>query len=303
VDYLIDSFDKNENFRPTVVEALGRIGSPKALEFILNNYIYVDELTKFSMLESIGLIGDDQAFFLVLTDLKNISGPMTWAAIEALKKLRDKLKIDVPYDESMKNAILSTLVDAEPRFQKAAAGLISVYQDTEIVDAILKIFGTDPEIDDEIKVRFFENPSFFYPKIASYLKQKPANIKQLIEPIKEMIQNDGGESIFQMNELELRNLGDVFADNLTNTDEEVRRSVMELLFFVSIETAYLFLDTMSDDDNIWNRLRLLEILESLDDERIVSALIKLADDPEGMVAEKAREILNQKGVYNIENKV
>ena len=303
VDYLIDSFDKNENFRPTVIEALGKIGSQKALDFILNNYIYVDELTKFSMLESIGLIGDEQAFFLVLTDLKNITGPMTWAAIEALKKLRDKLNIDVPYDESMKNAILSTLVDAEPRFQKAAAGLISVYQDSEIVDAILKIFGSDPEIDDEIKVRFFENPAFFYSKIASYLKQKPSNIKPLIEIIKEMIQNDGGESIFKMNELELRTLGDVFADNLTNSDEEIRRSVMELIFFISIETAFLFLDTMSIDDNIWNRLRLLEILESLNDERIISTLVKLSEDPEEMVAEKAREIANEKGVFNLEKKV
>ncbi len=289
---IIAMYDKNENFTPTIIEALGKIGSEEALNFMLEKYHEVDELTKFSMIESMGLIGTPQAFFLLLSEIRNLKGAMTWAAIESLNKLKDKFGLDIPFDENMKNAILSTLIDGELQHKKAAASMLAIFEDKDIIAASLKILGEDSEIDENIKQRFFENPKFLYPRITEYLAQNPDNLKTIIELVMEIIQNDGGESFYALSEFDKRQFSNVLTENLEYPDEEVRRAAIELLFFSDLDVALMFLDTMIEDDDVWNRLRVLEIIEAMDDPRVKEAIQKLANDSDEMVTERANEILS-----------
>jgi HEAT repeat protein len=121
VSQIIGFYEVSELYGPTIIEALGKIGGPEALDFIMTKYDTVDELTKFSMIESIGLIGDTESFFKILSDLKNLSGPTMWAAIETLNMLKDNLQLDVPFDEHIKNAVIKTLIEADVRFKRAAS--------------------------------------------------------------------------------------------------------------------------------------------------------------------------------------
>lgn len=293
---LTKAYDSSELYRPTVMEALGKIGSDDAVSFMIEKYHTEDELTKFSIIESFEFIGNEQAFFLLLSELKKLTGQLAWAAILSLKGLKDKLNLDIPFDESMKNSVLDTLVDADMNYKRAASYLIQAFNDNDILSACLKIYGKDQEIDENVKSKFFENPVMFYSKAAALLKNSVENSKAILDLMKELIENDGGESLGKISPLELRNLSDSFTTCLENTDEEVRRSSIELLFFLDPETGVLFLDTMLSDDNYWNRIRLVEILENFDDERITEAIKKLAQDPEEMVAERALMALNQKGI-------
>ncbi|MBI9073619.1 MAG: HEAT repeat domain-containing protein [Melioribacteraceae bacterium] len=296
VEELESFYGKNELYKPTIIEALGKIGSDRAVNFIIEKYAVEDELTKFSMIESLGLIGNEQAFFMLVGELEYVTGALTWAAISTLKKLRDKYGLDVPFDEHMKNAILATLTDAEIEYKRAAANLITEFEDKEIVETCLNLYGKDEEIDYNIKSRFFDNPAFSFPKIADYLKQKPQHIKELLELVSEIIQRDGGQCLGELNDMDFRNLGDAFSISLDDPDEEVRRYSIELLFFINPETALVFLDTMLGDDNYWNRLRVLEILENFEDERANNAIKKLAEDQEEMVREKAQELVSQRNL-------
>jgi len=296
VSTLVSFYDSNELYRPTVMEALGKIGSDDAVNFMIEKYHQEDELTKFSIIESFEFIGNEQAFFLLLSELKTLSGQLAWAAILSLKSLKDKLKLDIPFDEGMKNSVLETLVDADLNYKRAASYLLKAFDDNEILSSCLKIYGKDQEIDYNIKSKFFENPVGFYPKAATLLKEKPENSTALLELMKEIIESDGGESLGLLSPLDLRNLSDSFTTCLEHTDEEVRRSAIELLFFLDPETGILFIDTMMADDNYWNRIRLIEILENFDDERTIEAIKQLAKDPEEMVTERAVMALNQKGI-------
>lgn len=294
VQHIAKKYEESELFKPTIIEAIGNIGTEEGSNFIVEKYAQEDNLTRFSMIESLGKIGNEQAFFLLLSELPNMSGPLTWASVRSLKVLKEKLGLDVPFDEHIKNALLSTLVEGEISHKRAAASLISVFEDKDIIVACLKIFGTDEEIDQDIKSEFFKNSLFLYPKLTDYLKEAPKNLNALLELLKEMIMNDGGESVQQVSEIDLRNLCDVLTTNLDHDHEEIRRSAIELLFFLSLDTALMFVDTMIDDDNYWNRIRLVEIFENLDDERAKEGLKKLAEDEEEMVRERAQEILDQR---------
>ncbi|MBU2492284.1 MAG: HEAT repeat domain-containing protein [Bacteroidetes bacterium] len=300
-DEIIAKFNENELYQPTVTESLGKIGTEKSLKFIYNKFNEVDDLSKFPMIESLGTVGNEEAFFLLLSELKNLKGALAWAAIKSLRELKDRYGLDVPFDESMKNSLLSTLVEGELEHKKAAADLISFFSDKDIIETALKVYGQDEEIDYFLKPKFFENPALVFPKITECLRESSVNTKQLFDLIKELISSDQ-QSLEELSSVNMRNLCDVFTDNLDNPDEEVRRSSIELLFFCNYETAILFLDTIINDDNFWNRLRLLEILEQVEDERIIETLKKLSDDPEEMVKEKAVWLLNQRGINNLEIK-
>ena len=91
-----------------------------------------------------------------------------------------------------------------------------------------------------------------------------------------MIQLDGGESLQSLNELEIRSLIEQLTVQLTNPDEEVRATSMELLFFLDAETALMFRDTMLEDTVSWNRLKLLEIIQNGEHTKIIEILKKLS---------------------------
>ena len=100
----------------------------------------------------------------------------------------------------------------------------------------------------------------------------------------------------QLSGIEYRNLCDVFTQKLESPDEEVRRSAMELLFFLCLDTSMMFLDVMVKDSNVWNRARLLEFLEQIEDDQIIPFVKILADDEEEMIKDKALEILSNREI-------
>ncbi len=291
LDYLAKVYEQNELFRPTVIEAMGKIGSKAALDFMQKIYKSEDELTKFSIIESFGLIGDESIFFFLLSELNNLEGALVYPVLASIYALKEKYQFDIPFDERMKNIILNTLIEAEPQYKKVAALLVSEFNDKEIILACLKIWGTDTELDDALKPKFLENPAVIIRGIIELLQKGEENLRSLLYLLQDILIYEGIDFNSLLGPIELRNLTDSFTRCLENPDEEVRKTSMELLFHIDRENAFLFLDTMLNDDNLWNRLKLLEILDSIDNENSTAALRKLADDPEEMINERAKMIL------------
>jgi len=295
LDDIISFYEKNELYRPTIVDAVGKMGDEKALEFVKSHYDSSDDLTKFSMLEILGRIGDESTFFFLQSELNNIQPPLTWAAVSSIKSLKEKFSLDVPYEESIKNAILNTLLYSEITYQKSASYLLEFFKDKEIYDACYKIYGFDQEIDDNIKSNFYSNRKVFYSEITSHLKVNAVNLKPLLEITLEFVNSAPGDVFNFLSKMETHNLCTSLTELLSHSDEEIRRIVTELIFSIDVSSAFVFIDIMSCDNNVWNRLRLIEILEGIESNESNDALKNLANDEEEMVQERALMILNQRG--------
>ena len=50
---------------------------------------------------------------------------------------------------------------------------------------------------------------------------------------------------------------------------------------------------LSNDENMWNRIKLLDLLAEYEHPETVKVIKELCNDPEEMVADKAKEILSQ----------
>jgi HEAT repeat protein len=297
---LINLYEKNELYKPTIIEALGKMNSREILDFITSKFAVEDELTKFSIIESLGNLGDESTFYFLLTELSKTKGPLIWPIIASLQMLKEKLGLDLPFDESIKNSILFTLLEAEPKYKRAAANLVTVFDDKDILDALLRIYGEDPETDENIKPAFFQYSNLIYPKVSGIIKQFPKNLKNLLWLIKEIVEFDGGESINALSQLDRRSLCDAYTMCLDNPDEEVRKTSIELLFLTSVDTALVFIDTMIEDDNMWNRLKILELMENIYQPKVNEILKKLFNDPEEMIKERVEWMLAQRGITNLE---
>jgi|GEM_PF-406771 len=299
---LVKFYEQSDLYKPTIIEAMGKMRSKEILEFVLSKYQVEDDLTRFSIIETLGTIGDQSTFFFLLGELTRIKGPLVWVIIASLQSLKEKMELDLPFDESIKNSILYTLLEAEPKYKRAAANLITIYDDKDILEALLRIYGEDAEIDESIKSAFFQFPGMIFGKISPLIKTKPANLKNLLWLLKELFDLDNGESLNSLSALERHNLSDAFSLCLDHPDEEIRKTSIELLFNISLETALLFVDSMIEDDNIWNRLKILEIIENIFHPSINAVLKKLVNDPEEMVRERAEWALSQRGITNFEIK-
>jgi len=71
VDVMMLFYDRNDLYKPTVVEALGKIGSKIALDFLVERFPNADELTRYAIIESLGSLGDMNTFFFLLEQRPN----------------------------------------------------------------------------------------------------------------------------------------------------------------------------------------------------------------------------------------
>ncbi len=302
LDNLLQFYERNELFKPTIIEALGKIGTKKALNFITSRYDEEDELTKFSMIESLGAVGDEESFFFLVSELENTSGPIVWPIVNSIYKLKEKYSLDIPYDEKMKNALLQTVNCGHEKYMNSAVNLITAFDDEETILTCIKVYGTSAELDEIVKPKIFSHPQILFLALPDTVDNRSGNIRSLLELVKEF--TEGNREIFvkMLSNIQIRNLSDAFAKCLDNPDEEARRLAVELLFTIDQGTAMLFIDKMVEDDNLWNRLKLLEILSEVNSIEANTALKKLTDDAEEMVNERAKYILSQRSAVKLETK-
>ncbi|MGE5353313.1 MAG: HEAT repeat domain-containing protein [Acidobacteriota bacterium] len=293
---LTSIYEGNELYKPTIAEALGKMHSSEALDFLLSKYPVEDPLTKFSIIESLGHLGGETTFFFLLSELRKTTGPLIWPVIGSLYELKEKFNLELPFDESIKNSIVYTLTDAEPRYKKAAASLITIFDDKDIMDTLIRIYGQDSEIDGSIKPAFYKYSRFLYSKLPEAIRHNPTNLTSLLWLLKELTESDAAATLNSLGELERRNLSDSVALCLSNPDEEARKTAIELLFLINVDYALLFIDSMIEDDNIWNRLKVLEMTENIFTPKVNHMLKTMAQDQEVMIRERAAWILAQRGV-------
>ena len=56
---------------------------------------------------------------------------------------------------------------------------------------------------------------------------------------------------------------------------------------------------MIEDDNLWNRLKVLELLKTVFDPKVNDILLKMSADPEEMVSDRAAWALSQRGITDL----
>ncbi len=295
VEILMLFYDRNELYKPTTVEALGKIGSKAALDFLISRFESEDELTKYSILESLGNLGDIETFFFLLEQVNTVSGPLVIPLITSISTLKDRFNLDIPFDNRMKSLLMYTITEGTIENKRIAFNLIDSFDDKDILHTSLNILGEDFELDEMIKDKIFRNADYIYHEIHKIIKPQLANLRQILNLF---LQTVGYVNEYQIpltiSIMEVRNIVHSLSGLLNHHDEEVRRLGMEILFSLDVESALLLIDSMVVDENMWNRLRLVELLERVPQQIPEPVLKKLTEDEDEMVKERAEFLYNSR---------
>jgi len=302
IDYLIMAYDKNDLYKGNVIEALGKIGSKQALDFLNKKYLTEDDFVKFPIIEGMGHIGDEETFFFLLAELNQTEGPLVWPLIASIYHLKEKFGFDIPFDEKMKNAVVQTISSGDPYYKKIAGYLVTIFEDREINLACLKIYGSDCELDEIIKGKFYDYRKDKLFDITSIINEKPENLLALLQLLQDVLDYYQSNNI-AVTTLEFRDLIDTVTKCLESSDEEVRKISMTILFSIDSNTALLFLDTMIQDDNIWNRLHLLDLLSMNEYKSTKEAIATMANDENEMISERAKSIIEENKQYSTQTEI
>ncbi|NMB82540.1 MAG: HEAT repeat domain-containing protein [Ignavibacteria bacterium] len=300
LDILQLLYDRSELYKPFIVESMGKIGSPKACSFLLEKFHKEDDLTKYSILESLGFVGDVDTFFFLLEQVPNIHGPLVWPLITSLFILKEKYNLDIPFDDKMKNLLMFTLQEGTPEHKKTALSLINVFSDKEILVESLKFLGDDDELDEIIRTKIYKNPEYLFEEFQRIISNSNDNLRQVLNlfySILSYLTYEGGT--LELSLIQRRNIIYAMSELLNHHDEEVRKSSMETIFLLDNEAALLFIDSMIKDENMWNRLRLVELLEPINNKIAKDALLKMTDDSEDMIKERVQDLLNNQNINEI----
>ncbi len=292
IENLISLYPQNELFKPSVIEALGKIKSQKSLDFLMEKYSIADDLIKITIIESLGEVGDIETFFFLLSELNENSGPFIWIIINSLYQLKQKNNLDIPFDERMKSAILYTITEGELKFKKNAINLINDFNDPEIVNSCLEIFGIDQEIDEILSPKFFANYEVIFSSIYQTISSNPPNLNSILNLFREMLFMNIDIGLNFFSDIKLRNLSDALIKCLKDPDEEIRIISFEILNLLDEKTASLFTDLIAEDASYWNRLRMVDIISKNSFGNVDEILLKMSNDEEEMVKERANYYLS-----------
>lgn len=290
VDLLILLYHQKEILKPYIINALGKIGTVKAFDFILHQYNDEDDLVKYMIIESLGDIGSEESFFFLLSELQNVALPFIPPIVEAIYKLHVRYGFDIPFDEKVKRALLIMLNHKEAEYRKVGAKLLDEFDDSEIISEALKHYGVDSEFDGVIYHKLLLNKELVLKHINNLIKTDTPNLSSLLKLLDEFIQHEP-KVIKEIDKIQLNRLIDSISRCLKHTNEIVRLYAVELLFKLDIETAILCIDDEFLNENFWIKIRLTELLEDINHPVVYDFLEKLSEDENEMVSERAKEIL------------
>jgi HEAT repeat protein len=295
---IINFYPKNELYRATIIEALGKIclladqsEVAEAREFVQSKYDGDDELTKFSIVECLGNIGDESTFTFLLKKLEESQGPLQWSIIKSISLLKEKYDLLVIPNQYVINAILYTITEAECFYKQAAVHILPSIDTKEVMRQCLSLYSSCTEIDDLLKPKFFDRTELLYEASSELIALGEIDVKPILLLINEAWDMPGNEKEKFNLSVHRKALIDSLITCLDDPDEEVRMITIEMLFSIDKTNTVYFIENFVEDPNVWNRLKVIDMLENVSLPKAEEILKKLADDEEEMVSEKAKNCL------------
>jgi len=286
--------DVDEILTPTVMEALGKIGNKEAIDHFMRVYHNQDILTKYTIIESLGRVGDAESLGFLLEELQHAESSLIGPIVKSSEHLLSTLGFEIELNDDLKHIILKALEESDEDTVMAAVKLLYNYENKEIIEAFVLIFGTIEHLDEMLKNKFIQTHDVACNLILKRIINGGDNLKQLLILFKEMSalrEELGFEPVSDLTQLEFLNKLSVLIDN---PDEEIRMTATELLFHINPKDALLFADKIMNDQNVWNRLKLIELLNEVNEPEAIELVKKLAEDSEEMVRERAQSLLEEK---------
>lgn len=285
-------YNKNELFKPTIIEALGKAGSNEVIQFLIDVFEEEDELIKYAIIESLGIIGNPETINFLLAKIKSENYALVGPLVNSIFKLINKYQIECKSSDKIIEKIIaaSDFIDQNQAF--AVVSFLANHINTDVIFVFMKLYGKDFEVDMMIRQAFYDNKINFIELLPEYLSTNANNIFDILNYMKELLFTSS-EILEEINKIKLNALGETLVKLLLHRSDEIRAVSAEVLLSIDPEKGLSNVDKMISDNNMWNRMGYLENFASSINPFPAEFVKKFVSDADEMIRDRAVTLLQE----------
>lgn len=296
IPHLIALYEQEEYVRPTVAEAMGKIGGSAASKFLSSSFQkaitgeHSDPLLLFGIIEALGLIGDPEAFGLLGEHLPSVKGRLRRMMLAAMVWIADKSGMSLEIPGASTQDLIGLMDDSDLRVRLNAVRALSNINDHAVTKAFVNALG-ESDYFDAVLFGLLEIREDALPLVFEKLRDPATpNRKELVGLLRAMARR----ASFLPGELR-DEAWSLTEQQWEAADEEARGVIVETLFLLDGDRTLVLLDTVMSDPDPWLRMRVIELLGTLNDARLPEFLSRFRNDEDEMVRQTTEWVLQSKG--------
>lgn len=285
-------YHKNELFKPTIIEALGKAGTDEVIQFLIDVYDEEDELIKFAIIEALGLIGNKETINFLVARIKSETYSLIGPIVNSIYQLVNKYNVECQSSQKIVEKIIAAADFFDQSHSMAVVSFLANHLNNDVLYVFMKLFGKDFEVDMIIRKIFDNNLHAFLSLLPSYLMTPNYNSFDLITYFKEVVYVSPAE----VKEVLDSNGNEMFAaltKLLTAKADEIRALAAELILAINPSVGIENADKLISDPNVWNRMGYLENYASVVVPFPEEFIKKFTNDNDEMIKTRAEALLNE----------
>lgn len=285
-------YQKNELFKPTIIEALGKAGSNEVIQFLIDVFDEEDELIKYAIIEALGTIGNEETINFLLARIKSETYALVGPIVNSIYQLVNRYGVQCKSSAQIIEKVIAASDFIDQNHSMAVVSFLINHINDDIIYVFMKLFGKDFEVDMIIRGAFDNNLKAFVTLLPSYLMSANNNLFDLMTYFKEVLYvspNEVKEVIDQKGD----NIFKAFVRLLSNKTDEIRALAAEIILILNPNVGILNADKLISDPNVWNRMGYLENFASAVQPFPEEFIRKFTMDNDEMVKNRAEFLLNE----------
>ncbi|MBI5474630.1 MAG: HEAT repeat domain-containing protein [Ignavibacteriae bacterium] len=305
--HLIQVFEQEYYTRTDVAGALGKIKGQQATEFLSHSFESsvgdeADPMTLFAIIEALGNIGDQKSFSLLANHFPRVEGRLRRTMLGAMVWIADKLQLPMEIPGASPEDLLELLTDSDLRVCLNALKVLANVPDAKVTQGLIGALGTSEYVD-VVLFNVLETREDTFAAIVGRLSTAPSAIKKQMVMILKAIASRALQRQAEGNELpagpELDAAFDAVANEWGGADERLRQVILEALFVLNGPRTVDLLTTLMRDPDPWVRMRTIELLSSVDDQRVPVFVATYILDEDELVRSTVEWVMESRGTESL----
>ncbi len=302
---LMRIYERREDCKAAVAEALGKIGGDEASDFLLQKFCEQvldtksDQLLLYTLLEALGSAGNKKAVTILREQVGILKGKLRSLLLHALVQICNRYQNGHIDWNQYKQYLLEALSADELPIQESAIQALNTIPDDDITYALLLALGNNDETDNML-ISLLPQRHHFLKAVVNIMAQGEFKIsKSFLLALQQYLKtltyahfqpdfiNNDGQALPQLSKL--------LGEQWHSADEETRPLIIELLFRIDGDRAAEFLIDITEYPDPWLKMQVIELLGPVSDRRATEFLFRFLNDEDEMVRQLTVSVLELKG--------
>jgi HEAT repeat protein len=295
--HLMNAYAVHPFARPSVVDAIGKIGGPEALRFLRAKFGAVDAdavadpVLLCTLVDSLGRVGDEHALADLQQKVPSVKGKLRHVLLHAVGRITERVQGATIFDEKYVRDLCNMLAEDDAEMKSVAVKGLAAFPGHDITRALLQSFGVNDELDSLLHTVLGARDEALGVAVDALLEQEPAARKHSVRLIghlaNRMIQQAFTRQGCEFDEGVLTLAFERIQSLWGEGDHETRAAIVEALFRLDGDKTIGFFQTLMEDPDPWLRIAVIEYVTAVADRRVPMFVNHYLDDEDPMVREAA----------------